>query len=57
MKNVHGFKPLTIFAKNFILNVWQGPKYVSLNNKGSTSIWKKRSRDWFNVYIDDFMYK
>ena len=27
----NGFKPLIIFAKNFIIDVWQSPKYASSN--------------------------
>ena len=26
---VNGFKSITIFAKSFILDIWQGPKHVS----------------------------
>ena len=50
MKNVHGFKPLTIFAKNFILNVWQGPEYVLLTIKEVQTLEKRE------VEID-LMYK
>ena len=31
-KIVGSWKPSTIFAKNFILDVWEGSKYVSGNN-------------------------
>ena len=33
VKKFHGFKPLTIYAKSCILNVWGDPKYVSVNNQ------------------------
>ena len=29
-KRVHGIKPLTIFAKRCLLNVWQGSEYTSI---------------------------
>ena len=32
MKIVNVFQPVTIPVKDFIVDVWQGPKYVSMTN-------------------------
>ena len=50
VKNFHGFKPLTIFAKNFILNVCQDPKQSLLTIKKVQTLEKRE------VEID-LMYK
>ena len=28
-RRINGFLPLAIFAKSFIVDVWQGPRYAS----------------------------
>ena len=36
-KYLNGFQPLTILAKNFILDVWLGSEYASRSVFGATS--------------------
>ena len=38
VRTVNGWKPLIIFAKRFILNGWQGSKYVSANQSSGAVI-------------------
>ena len=33
MDILHGFQPLTNFTKSFIIDAWQGPKYVSASTQ------------------------
>ena len=46
------FLSLTVFSKNFVINVWQGPKYISVHNatdkKDTEDIQYKRSRCYYD---------
>ena len=56
-KIVEGFDPLTIFAKRFILDVWQGSEYATAAD-AYFNLGKKVSRNYrgySNVEISSFL--